>query len=1198
MTVHFALFLSPDGIALAHRQQAGHWAFLGDVGFDAPDLDTAMANLRAKGEAREGKGFATLLVLPDDQILYTSLTAPTDDPDLTEYRIEEGLEGLTPYTVAELVYDWREIEEDRVKLAVVARETLDEARAFAEGHGFHGVGFAAMPPLEKFPGVPLFDLSGPAHGLSFPDEGLAFGADAWSETVTPAEPAATEGVTQPEMDAADEAPEATDDAPDTVEGSADPAPPSEPTQAAEETAQSAPTPEAAGPEQAQDSPAPTGPEDTPAAPADPAEPEAETPADEDTPQQISDPMLDGPVAPLPDTEADTPSAPSQPEAPAAASEPATGTPAGAKPPVAFVDDLDGSGDDDLPPVPSAAVLKARRRGASGAAATDDYTAKSPDPGTDAADATAEAAPATPTFSARRARDATAAIDPKAPRSEVSGDLVGQRKSRIGFAAGTPSSETAATDAEDKPGQKRVARGELSGRLARLRDISRAPAAGDPGKSRGDSAPKSAPPKAQAKPVRSPKPDAEPRGQVRRASPKSATPRAAATGKPDLTAPPAAKGRLSGMLTSARDTIASRPSADRGDTDKPRRLSGLLDSAKQGSRSRTKSDAATPAGDDSPRRASILPGRRKRDTAPAPEGSEGRLSALGAALATDQGPGTAGTGSDTSDRKVARTALDPAPASAPRDDADGAFSSGLLARKSEDGAAGPSFRTGLILTVVLLVLLALIALWSALFLPNSPVARLLSGGTEQSAAVSDDPLTAPPPPAAITAPPAIGRVDPSTAPAVTAPEVTPETTPETTPVQRPETAAAPQPDVTDEAEADGIDLAALPATQSPTAATPAETAAAAPTPEAALPDIDADLDLPPLPPTPEDLLPSVEEAERFYAEDGIWPRTPARPDPGQIAGLNDLYVASIDPEISDFDAVALPAPGVNPGEMLRRMPSPPPFGTELETDARGLVRPTPEGVVTPDGAFVISGQPAIVAQPRPRELAPQVEPPDTAVEEAILGTFTPPPRPTDLDETRERQVLGGLTLNELSDLRPPERPLSAQEAAAQASLFPGTDAGDADAAAGPATAEAEETTEVAAETEADVIGGSALAVAQSRVPPTRPANIAELVANAERAQAAQPTAVAPSQIAPQPQIPSNADVARAATERNALRLRDLNLIGVTGTNANRRALVRLPSGRFVRVAVGDRLNGGTVAAIGESTLQYVRNGRTITLEVPG
>jgi hypothetical protein len=36
---------------------------------------------------------------------------------------------------------------------------------------------------------------------------------------------------------------------------------------------------------------------------------------------------------------------------------------------------------------------------------------------------------------------------------------------------------------------------------------------------------------------------------------------------------------------------------------------------------------------------------------------------------------------------------------------------------------------------------------------------------------------------------------------------------------------------------------------------------------------------------------------------------------------------------------------------------------------------------------------------------------------------------------------------------------------------------------------------------------------------------------------------------------------------------------------------------VTVEVGDRLDGGQVAAIGESSLQYVKRGRTITLEVP-
>ena len=102
-------------------------------------------------------------------------------------------------------------------------------------------------------------------------------------------------------------------------------------------------------------------------------------------------------------------------------------------------------------------------------------------------------------------------------------------------------------------------------------------------------------------------------------------------------------------------------------------------------------------------------------------------------------------------------------------AENAFSSGLLARKPAE-QAGPSFRTGLILTVILLILLAMIAIWSALFLPDSPIARLFSGGGDRdSAALSGDPLDAPPPPAAVTAPPAIGALDLGTSDAPETPE---------------------------------------------------------------------------------------------------------------------------------------------------------------------------------------------------------------------------------------------------------------------------------------------------------------------------------------------------------------------------------------------------------------------------------------------
>jgi hypothetical protein len=491
--------------------------------------------------------------------------------------------------------------------------------------------------------------------------------------------------------------------------------------------------------------------------------------------------------------------------------------------------------------------------------------------------------------------------------------------------------------------------------------------------------------------------------------------------------------------------------------------------------------------------------------------------------------------------------------------DSAFSSGLLARKPVE-AAGPSFKTGLILTLILLVLLALIAIWSALFLPDSPIARLFGGGDRDSSVVIDDPLDAPAPPLASTAPPAMGALDTGTA----EPEA-----------QDSALAAA-------ETEAATVE-AALDPVEPVEPVEPEALAEAAPEP--VLPDIDADLDLPPLPPLPEDMLPSLEETERIYAEDGIWPRTPERPTLAALSTSNEIYVASIDPEVPVTDAIALADPALDPGELLRRVPPPPPFGVTPDRDARGLVTPTPEGVLTPEGAFVVLGRPSVEAIPRPREEAPatEAEVPQIDVEDAILGTFQPTPRPSDLDETRERQVLGGFSTTELAALRPGPRPVSAQEAAAQASLFP---------QAGPQAAEEAPDTEAVAA--APVIEGTPRAVASSRLPAARPGNIEALVA---AAQATAP-AVPQEAIARAPSIPSNADVTRAATERNAIRLRDINLIGVTGTPNDRRALVRLPSGRFVRVGVGDRLDGGRVAAIGENSLQYVRNGRNVTLEIPG
>ncbi|MCU4653768.1 hypothetical protein N8I71_13065 [Roseibacterium sp. SDUM158016] len=1115
MTVHVALFLSSNGIALAHRQSAGHWTFLGDTEFSAPDLDKAMAKLRAAGEAREGEHCPTLVMLPDDQILYTSLTAPTDDPELTAFRIEEGLEGLTPYAVSELLYDWRTVDEDRVKLAVVARETLDEARAFAEGHGFNVSGFAATPPQERFPGVPLFDLAPEAHGLSFPEEGIAFGLDTWAEdgaeaetdgddeTATESAPGADEDAVAAstedgrEPDVADESlpdESATDETPETAEtgGETDGKDASDAEAAAADAAVDEAAPDTADTDT-------TDATDADTAETDDAAAEAEAEAADRDPEEVIAAASDAVEAPLGgfggevEQDAEDTSASEEATVTAEAQTPPLEDPA-LTGPVTPLDDeaAAGADDDDLPPAPSSAVLAARKASA------------------------AIGSEPTPEFSARRDRV------PARDRDDDGSSSTGTRKSRIGgLTDGAPRGDAA--DQNDVS-----ARNPLAERLSRVRDASRNRGPGGAAEDE-DAALRPAPRRGDAKSARPVLPPGRGTGQAE-------APR---------------KGRLSGLTAAAQPGDGTRAGPETGTA------AGSLGARLKGFVSRVGQNRPGPA-TEAPEPATNAPSLSA-------DGA-GRLSALGAAL----------RGRETDGAPPGSAPARPAPLQTDDD----ALTGGLLGRKTEQ-APGPSIRTGLLLTIILLILLAAIAVWSALFLPDSPVARLFGSGSEVA---SEDPFDAPAPPEAITAPPAIGEIAGSGAPPG---ELLDEAPAQASPdLAGTEITPAPE----DEAAADGIDLAALEeATEEATEAEP-PLPAASEAPAAGTVEVAAAPPVPPLPPLPQDVLPSLEETQAVYEEYRIWQRPPDRPDVAPLDSLSDLSLASVDTAVGALDAVSLPAPRLDPAETLRRIPPPPPFGTSPATDASGLVAATPEGVVTPDGVLVTAGPPPVAAIPRPREVDLPPPAPSFSIEDAILGTFRPTPRPDDLGAVEAPALPNAAPATARASLLQPQPraiPSTGTGTAAAASLFPGDDA-------------AAEVTEAAAPApDAGPIDASQFAVARSLVPATRPSDMATLIANADRAAPApEGPVVEAAAIAPGPSIPSNADVARAATQRGELRLRNINLIGVTGTPSDRRALVRLPSGRFVRVGVGDRLDGGRVAAIGESTLQYVRGGRTVTLDIPG
>ncbi|MBD3787985.1 MAG: translation initiation factor 2, partial [Sphingomonadales bacterium] len=157
----FALNLSHDGIGLL-RREGGAWASLGEVALDDPNLNGALDTLRRRAEAAAPQGVRSKLIIPASQILYTEVEAPGPGTAQRRRQIAAALEGMTPYPVEDLVFDWSGHGEV-VQVAVVARETLTEAETFAETYGFNPLSFVAIPAPGQFAGEPWF---GPTRGAA------------------------------------------------------------------------------------------------------------------------------------------------------------------------------------------------------------------------------------------------------------------------------------------------------------------------------------------------------------------------------------------------------------------------------------------------------------------------------------------------------------------------------------------------------------------------------------------------------------------------------------------------------------------------------------------------------------------------------------------------------------------------------------------------------------------------------------------------------------------------------------------------------------------------------------------------------------------------------------------------------------------------------------------------------------------------
>lgn len=321
------------------------------------------------------------------------------------------------------------------------------------------------------------------------------------------------------------------------------------------------------------------------------------------------------------------------------------------------------------------------------------------------------------------------------------------------------------------------------------------------------------------------------------------------------------------------------------------------------------------------------------------------------------------------------------------------------------------------------------------------------------------------------------------------------------------------------------------------------------------------------PTPVEQIAQDPEAQSDIEEvAGTLVEAPEAPITPALISEDDLYLASIhNPDLSS-DAIALPDQGsFDTDAAFERIPGPAIAGAQYELDERGLVIPTAEGALSPEGIVVYLGRPSKV----PPEVPVRFEQ-EPVVDEVNqrLAELRPRPRPGNLVENFERTQLGGRSLEELAVVRPKLRPESLQ-------MQPEVD--DTPTALAVVRVPRPKLRPARAVASASTSGsnlGSTAAVASSN----------------DEAGSFQPKSVAPK-------IPTTASVARQATIDNALNLRKLNLIGVYGTPANRRALVRLPSGRYKKLKIGDRIDGGKVIAISDSELRYQKKGRNLTLKMP-
>jgi hypothetical protein len=318
--------------------------------------------------------------------------------------------------------------------------------------------------------------------------------------------------------------------------------------------------------------------------------------------------------------------------------------------------------------------------------------------------------------------------------------------------------------------------------------------------------------------------------------------------------------------------------------------------------------------------------------------------------------------------------------------------------------------------------------------------------------------------------------------------------------------------------------------------------------------------------------------------------PETPAPGDIPVETETaaLASQPDPDTGPAPAPALTTPPQAPSAAFAGAA---PQRPETHADA------APQGQAAPDAGATTD------AVPDRSPAAPSLAPLDdrAAFSEAQADAPAPPAPPREATAAQAAGADGSdaparvAALTPADPIQPPVAAPPPPPAAAPPPFFeaendsgdPGADAPAADARPPPPSPAPDPPETEAAEAEAAPLTGPEAAPA----PPARP----ERVVAAVTAPALAPPRPRPANLARPPaparaaaRAPTTGGVAHRATRSSAIELDSLSLIGVFSGSDGRSAMMRLPDGGIRRVRRGDRLEGWTVSAIDDSSVE-LRNG---------